>query len=114
MIFLFFYFPNPLFFLKKDGISKSVCDWVFSFDVGIELIRFNNNLGAYPLITLETSDIEANLESNLQKKKIHGIGYTIEYEYIKQQKENSDVRLNKIISGKFKLFNEFLLSAWIE
>ncbi len=100
--------------LKIIGIVFVTIVICYVLYVGIELIRFNNNFGVYPLINLGAIDIDVNVESNLQKKRIYGIGYIIEYEYIKQQEEDSDIRLNKIISGKFKLFNEFLLSSWIE
>ena len=42
-----------------------------------------------------------------------GIGYTVEYKYISQD-ISTDNRINKIISGEFKLFDKIVLSSWIE
>ena len=79
-----------------------------------EVNRFNNNLGAKPLITIGTIDVDIKVGSNSRKEKINGIGYTIEYEYLVKKQENSDIQIDKLISGQFKLFNNFILSSWIE
>jgi len=79
-----------------------------------EVLRFDNNLGVAPTIVVGPVDIHVEAESNLQKEKISGLGYTIEYEYVVERDLNSDVQTNKIISGTFKLFDKIILSSWIE
>lgn len=59
---------------------------------------------------LKTIEIDVKAGSNLQKEKISGIGYTIEYEYFIQQNNNSDNQTKKNFSGNFKLFDKITLS----
>jgi len=100
--------------LKIIIISILILVIVYILFITIEVIRFNNNIGTKPLITIGTIDVDIGVGSNIQKEKTTGLGYTIEYEYFTERKENSDNQINKVISGEFKLFDKFLLSAWIE
>ncbi len=104
--------------LKIMGIVLIVIVISYVLYIGIELIRFNNYLGIHPLINVRNGDIYVDVytdkESNSCTEKYYGIGYTIEYEYYIDREENSDVQLQRLISGEFKLFGKFVLGAWIE
>ncbi len=84
---------------------------VFILFVVMELVRFNKKLGVLPgKITGEEYKEDAVIYS--------GIGYTISYKYDKkfeeyQYSENAITEAN-IVSGEFKLFNKWLLGAWIK
>lgn len=87
---------------------------LFSIFITIELIRFNNNLYIKPLIVIGPIETSVKAGSNIHQEKMHGIGYTIQYEYLAERKENSDYQNNRLISGTFKLFGGFFISSWIE
>ena len=77
----------------------------------MELVRFNNNLGVLPgKITAENYTEDTAIYS--------GVGYTISYKYDKNFEEyqySPDALTNdNIVSGEFKLFNKWLLGAWIK
>lgn len=91
-------------------ISIVVCYIVY---IGVEVFRFNNNTITLPLISVGESSIAAEAGSNHLKEKYPGLGYTFEYECVVEQDEGSDDQLLKIISGEMKLFDKFLLCAWI-
>ena len=117
-------------FCKIDGVKEGLHQYyeleqetdVFSLNTGrvmtkigvFEVIRFNNNLGVKPLIAVGPIDVNIEVGNNLKEEKISGIGYTFKYEYLVERNENSDSQINKVISGEFKLFDKFLLSAWVE
>ncbi|MGN1324304.1 MAG: hypothetical protein ACI4VR_03815 [Bacilli bacterium] len=90
---------------RKELLNKRI-----SLFVTAELIRFNKNLGAKPLVVLKTIEMDVKAGSNSPKEKISGIGYTTEYKYFIQQNNNSDNQINKIGSGNFKLFDKITLS----
>lgn len=87
-----------------------ICYIIF---IGIELTRFNNSIGAIPLINIDKKTVNIDEEENTIREKNYGIGYTIEYEYLVNRKDGSDNQLLKLISGEFKLFNKFTLNTWI-
>lgn len=107
---------EKLIFMKKMKIIGTLlliiilCYIVF---IMVEVNRFNNNLGVRPLIVINSVYVDVETGSNIQKEKITGLGYTVNYEYLTLQDENSDNHISKIISGNFKLFDKFLLSAWM-
>ena len=77
----------------------------------IELVRFNNNLGVLPgKVTAESYTEDTAIYS--------GVGYTISYKYDKKFEDyqySADALTNdNIVSGEFKLFNKWLLGAWIK
>ena len=98
--------------LKIIGIILIAIIVIFTLFVIVELTRFNNHLGVEPLIKTGVTDFYVGTDSNLSKEKMHGIGFTVEYEYFVQREENSDNQINEVISGEFKLFDKIILSAW--
>ena len=79
--------------------------------VVMELVRFNKNLGVLPgKITGEEYTEDTAIYS--------GIGYTISYKYDKKFEEYqysaNSLTNDNIVSGEFKLFNKWLLGAWIK
>lgn len=90
-------------------VSIVVCYAVY---IGIEVYRFNNNVGCHPLLQTGSA-VYITANSNTKKEKYIGLGYTIEYEMMSNQKENSDIVLNKLLSGKMKLFGKIRISEWI-
>lgn len=86
----------------------------YSIFITVEVSRFNNNLGVKPLITIGTIDVNIKAGTNITEEKINGIGYTIEYEHLVKREETTDIQIDKVISGQFKLFDKFILSSWIE
>ena len=79
----------------------------------VEITRFNNSIGAIPLINIDKKIVNIDEEENTIREKNYGIGYTIEYEYLVNRKDGSDNQLLKLISGEFKLFDKFTLNTWI-
>ncbi len=98
--------------LKIVGIVFVAIIVAYALLVTVELIRFNNHLGVEPLIKTRVTDFYVSTGRELPKEKMYGIGYTVEYEYFIQRKENSDNQINEVISGEFKLFDKVILSAW--
>lgn len=99
--------------LKLIGIIFIIIVVCYIIFIGIELIRFNNSIGAIPLINIDKKTVNIDEEENTLQEKNYGIGYTIEYEYLVNRKDGSDNQLLKLISGEFKLFDKFTLNTWI-
>lgn len=98
--------------IKIIGAVLLIIVFCYIVFIMVEVNRFNNNLGVRPLIIIDSVYVDIEAGSNIQKEKIIGLGYTFEYEYLILKDENSDNQINKVISGNFKLFDKFLLSAW--
>lgn len=98
--------------MKIIGILLLIIIICYIIFVVVEVNRFNDNLGVRPLIIIDSVYVDIEAGSNIQKEKIIGLGYTFEYEYFILKDENSNNQINKVISGNFKLFDKFLLSAW--
>lgn len=79
----------------------------------IEIQRFNSGTMIKPLIQVGATNVNITAGSDHTEEKIDGLGYSFEFIYISERKDNSDVQLNHMISGKFKLFNRFIISEWI-
>ena len=99
--------------LKLIGIIFIIIVVCYIIFIGIELTRFNNSIGAIPLINIDKKTVNIDEEENTLQEKNYGIGYTIEYEYLVSRKDGSDSQLLKLISGEFKLFDKFTLNTWI-
>lgn len=103
--------------LKIIGIMFITIIICYILYVGIELIRFNTTYRIQPLINLGNNlgpisvDVNAN-GIDMQKEKMYGLGFTVEYEYIVHREENSDHQGNEVVGGNFKLFDKFTLSDW--
>ena len=98
--------------IKIIGAVLLIIVFCYIVFIMVEVNRFNNNLGVRPLIIIDSIYVDIETGSNIQKEKMTGLGYTFEYEYLILKDENSDNQINKVISGNFKLFDKFLLSAW--
>ena len=98
---------------KLIGIIFIIIVVCYTIFIGIELTRFNNNIGAIPLVNIDKKTVNIDEEENTLREKKYGIGYTIEYEYLVNRKDGSDNQLLKLISGEFKLFDKFTLNTWI-
>ena len=73
--------------------------------VTIDAIRLRTmKLGLKPLITLE----EVKEDTKIYYK---GLGYSITYQI--QTKQNYDVVLINILGAEFRVFDKFLIWAWI-
>ncbi len=98
-------------FLKATIKIAIILLVAFVLFVVMELVRFNKNLGVLPgKITGEEYTEDTAIYS--------GIGYTISYKYDKKFEEyqySSDaITEANIVSGEFKLFNKWMLGAWIK
>lgn len=88
---------------------------LFTVFITFESLRLKNNPGELPLIILDQNKISLDDYSDQEtvKKKYFSLGFTVEYEYLINKKENSDV-INVITIGEdFQLFNLIRLWAWI-
>lgn len=81
--------------------------------VFVEVHRFNNNLGAKPLILIDEDNVDFSSKVGLVDKEYVGFGFTIEYEYNVKKEKNSDNIEVIVLGGEFKLFDKFMISAWI-
>lgn len=100
--------------IKIIGIILLMIISCYIVFIMVEINRFSNHLGIKPLIIIDLADVNAEVDSNIKREKITGLGYTVNYRYIVFQDENSDNQINKVISGEFKLFDKFILGAWME
>ncbi|MDD4706109.1 MAG: hypothetical protein PHS24_02715 [Bacilli bacterium] len=99
--------------MKKVLIIIGFLLLIYLIFIFIETKRFNNNTKIEPLILLNQDKIDIASEEGMVKKKYFGLGYTIEYEFLVNKKENKPVQID-VISGEFRLFDKILLSAWIQ
>ncbi len=98
-------------FLKATIKIAVILLVAFILFIIMELVRFNKNLGVLPgKITGETYTDDTVIYS--------GIGYTVSYKYDKKfeeyQNSTEAISNNNIVSGEFKLFNKWMLGAWIK
>ena len=91
--------------LKIIGIVLLSLVLIWCLYVTVEAIRLRTmKLGLKPLITLE----EVKEDTKIYYK---GLGYSITYQI--QTKQNYDVVLINILGAEFRVFDKFLIWAWI-
>lgn len=99
-------------FVKSLFIGIAIVLAILVSFVVIEVIRFNSTKGLPPGIIRA----EDYTEKTLTYTSVFGL-YTIKYEYQKtfdEYKTASQLTADEIVSGEFRLFNKWLLSAWIK
>lgn len=99
--------------IKITSITLLIILFTFTTFILEESIRLSKIPGAKPLIITK---IDANIEANNSKLKeevYHSIGYTIKYEYLKDEKSSEDNIMYLIIGEEFRLFDKILIWAWI-
>lgn len=98
--------------IKTVGIILLVIIICYVGLILIERHRFNNG-ATKPLVLIGPININIAAGSKYSKETYYGLGYSFEFDCISEKNENSDVQLSQMISGKFKLFNKFIISEWI-
>ena len=99
-------------FIKGILITLAIILAVFVLFVVVEVIRFNTNKGVAPGIIRA----ENYAEKTQTYTSVFGI-YTVKYEYAKtfEEYQTADaLTSDEIVSGELKLFNKWLLSAWVK
>ncbi|MDD2238918.1 MAG: hypothetical protein PHH51_03455 [Bacilli bacterium] len=100
--------------MKKVLIILCFLILIYIIFIFIEIKRFNNSTKIEPLILIDQDKIDLTSEEGMVNKKYIGLGYTIEYEFFVDKKENNENTQVDVVSGEFRLFDKILLSAWIQ
>lgn len=99
--------------IKIISITVLIILFIFTIFILEESIRLSRISGAKPLIiTKIDTNIKAN-NSKLKEEVYHSIGYTIKYEYLKDENSTEDNIMYLIIGEEFRLFDKILIWAWI-
>ena len=99
-------------FIKGIAISLAIVLVLFVSFVITEIIRFNSNKGVPPGI------IRADEYKEQEQIYTSVLGiYTVTYKFAKPLEEYNtadELTVDEIVSGEFKLFNKWIVAAWIE
>ena len=99
---------------KIVGITIISIVMIYATFLYIEGKRFLNNPGAKPLVVLKIdSNIDASDKGNRYNEVYTSLGFTVKYDYVKSIRSSSDNILYDPIKGEGKLFNKYLIWAWI-